>query len=415
MAVLLLPWLFLLVQGKLVATLVDSDQTIAAQFCFPTVLTRQGKGTITVEAISTLPGQRVAVFPVLSLTEIHALLSDSPNPCQVQSTQTAHTKAAFTFPMAKRDTLYFQLFQVKAKAEQCYSVVALRCAQPGEVNAGIYLDFANSGESGYWESAFSLEEMGLLRLFLGALALAAGMAWWYVRSIGEMELQGVHFQLLILGKLTYLSLASAMACWASYYVLYSVTGMPSILFKSLGIYAQWVFELSTLALLSLNATGYFLRDQPVLLEVQVVLLLSALSGLYLSIRKALEGEDLVQFHWYWDPAWYAYTRLGTAVVLALWSRNGYRQLGLGLRDRGVYWRMLVAGVLWMAVQPLGILAVKAGLDRFRWKVYQAGVAVLSDQCLCAWLLTVLNPSTSALLFSKETAIQTLKSSHSNLV
>lgn len=411
----LLPWLFLVVQGKLVATLVDSDQTIAAQFCFPTVLARQGKGTITIEAISTLPNQRIAVFPILSSEEIHTLLSDSSNPCQVQSTQTIQTEATFTFSMAKRDTLYFQLFQVKAEAEQCYSVVALRCPQPGEVNAGIYLDFVNSSESGYWESAFSQEETGLLRLFLGALALAVGMAWWYVRSLGEMELQGVHFQLLILGKLTYLSLACAMACWASYYVLYSVTGMPSILFKSLGIYAQWVFELSTLALLSLNATGYFLRDQPVLLEVQIVILLSALSSLYLSMRKALESEDLVQFHWYWDTAWYAYVRLGTAIVLAMWSRNGYRQVGQGLKDRGVYWRMLVAGILWMTVQPLGILAVKGGLDRFRWKLYQAGVTVLADQCFCVWLLTVLNPSTSALLFSKETAIQTLKSTHSSLV
>jgi hypothetical protein len=410
MAKLLFPCLFLLAQGKLVATLVESEQTIAAQFCFPTVLVTQGKGTITIEAISTEANHRIAVFPILSSAEIRALLSDSSDPCE-----TTHTQATFTFPMAKPNTLYFQLFKVKAKPEQCFSVVAMRCAQPGKVNAGIYLDFVNDREIGYWDTAFSLEEVGLLRLFLGALVMSAGMAWWYVRSTGEMELQGVHPQLLILGRMTYISLACAMACWASYYVLYSVTGMPSVLFKSMAIYSQWVFELSTLALLSLNATGYFLRDQPVLLEVQVVLVLNAVVSLYLNMRKALEPENEVQFHWYWDTAWYAYSRLGTSIVLGLWSRNGYSQLGEGLRDRGVYWRMLVAGVLWIAVQPIGILAVKGSLERFRWKFYQAGVTVLTDQCLCAWLLTVLNPATSPLLFSKETAIQTLKSSHRSLV
>lgn len=316
--------------------------------------------------------------------------------------------------MNKPDVLYFQLYQVKSKPKQCYSIVVLRCPESGEVNAGLYIDFANSGEMSRWDTAFSMEELGLLRLFLICMLLGVGMSWRYLREVGEMELQGVHAQLLILGKTMYVSWACAMVCWGSYYGLYSVTGMPSVLLKALGVYSQWVFELAALGLLSLNATGYFLRDQALLLEVRIVLLVNALMTLYLSLRKALESEAEVQFHWYWDTTCYTYTRLLTSIVLILWSRNGYKQLSEGLKDKALYGKMLVAGAVWMTVQPVGLVVIRSCLERFRWKYCQAGLTVVADLALCSWLLTVLNSSVSSLLFSKETAIQTLKPSHSRL-
>lgn len=71
-----------LAHGKIVATLVDgSKPDIASQFCFQTVTATQGKGTISIEAISTEKDQRIAVFPVMASAEISALMEEDA--CEV--------------------------------------------------------------------------------------------------------------------------------------------------------------------------------------------------------------------------------------------------------------------------------------------------------------------------------------------
>ena len=71
--------------AKIVATLVDGPEPdIASQFCFQTVVDIQGKGTITIEAISTEKDQRIAVFPVMASAEIKAMMADDP--CEVSFT-----------------------------------------------------------------------------------------------------------------------------------------------------------------------------------------------------------------------------------------------------------------------------------------------------------------------------------------
>ena len=314
----------------------------------------------------------------------------------------------FDFPLQKVDHSYYNLIEVNSeKKNVCVSVVVIRCgSKPADTSTEIdlYIEYLNDGVSA-WNTGLSLEDQGmptLMCLFALAVSVISIIFW---KIYFDVEKLGTHPDLLLASKVCYITLLLSVVGWTSYYLLYVSSGTPSIIIKSIACYSQWAFELAVLTLLALHGTSHFLKDVEILPEVKVILAFDAALTFYLAMLKAVEDEEVVEFHWFCWSSLTKWIRLAMVIVLFLWSMKGYGEREE--KDKEMYALLAYAGLLWALAQPMGIWVSKFML-RYRWKFYQAFFSMAADVLFAGTFLVFLQPERAGVLFAKENSAQSLK-------
>lgn len=289
----------------------------------------------------------------------------------------------------------------------CVSVVVIRCEErmkATNTQMSLYIEYLNDGLSP-WNTGLSLEDQGMPTLMcIYALAVSIiSIVFW--KLYFDVEKLNTHPDFLLLIRVCYVSLLLGVIGWASYYLLYVSSGSPSALIKSLACYSQWAFDLSVVSLVALHGTSHFLNDIEILTEVKVIVGIDAVLTFYLAILRALEDEEVVEFHWFCWSSMAKYLRLFMALVLFLWNLKGYQERDP--KHKELFALVAYAGLLWACAQPLGIWASKFML-RFRWKFYQCFFSMTADVLFAGWFLMFLQPKRAGDLFARENSAQALK-------
>lgn len=347
------------------------------------------------------------MLEILSSAEVRSIINPADG-CKVSDRQKLDTEALFDFSLQKVGHSYYNLIEVNGeKKNVCVTVVVIRCgnkASETTTEMDLYIEYLNDGLSA-WNTGLSLEDQGmptLMCLFALAVAVLSILFW---KVYFDVEKLSTHPDLLLVSKVCYITLLLGVMGWTSYYLLYVSSGTPSVIVKSLACYSQWAFELSILTLIALHGTSHFIRDTEIITEVKVVLAFDAAVTFYLAMLRAVEDEEVVEFHWFCWSSLTKWLRLTMALVLLLWCMKGYQEREE--QDRELYALLAYAGLVWVCAQPVGIWLSKYML-RFRWKFYQAFFSMAADVVFAGAFLVFLQPERAGVLFAKENSAQSLK-------
>ena len=287
----------------------------------------------------------------------------------------------------------------------CLTGVVINCSGSEEnTDVDYYVEYTNEGVD-TWDVGLSLEDQGLPSLisFYTLCFSVVFVVFWIV--IGETEKAGAHGDLVLVAKMAFCGLEGELVAWMAYYWTYAAFGSPAVVVKSVACYAHWLFELSTIALLSLHAIGHFKSSTRAPSEVKLFLLCYSLFTLYIALLRSSESEELLEFHWYcwsWGAKW---SRVGAAVLLFLWSVKGFA--GRAEAERELFGLLAYAGILWAVSEPAIIWVTKL-MMRYRWKYFQAMLGLFADGCFLGFGLVFLYKEAAAVIFAGENVVRGLK-------
>lgn len=298
---------------------------------------------------------------------------------------------------------YYNTLEIISQKEPfCLTSAVISCEQ--KVNLAYYAEYLNE-EGGPWDAGLSIEDQGLPWLFTLAVGTNTVLFLIYWKVSSDSEDLGAHAELILTSKVLYWSLEVELFAWLSYYWSYLSLGVPAVLVKSLACYAHWAYEIAVITLLSLHATGYFLRTIRAPAEVKLVLVGTAGLLLYLAALRSWESEELVHFHWIAGGHCALWVRLCLAFCQLLWAGRGF--LLREDRQRELFGLLSYGGLLWTLSQA-GLLWVTGLMLPYRSKYYQALGSLCADIAFSGFLLVFLHKDSAMVIFSSENAAQSLK-------
>lgn len=368
----------------------DKEPVVLSQFCF-----QSGKGSISLEAQANRPDQRLVLLETVNFNEINAFF-------QKDCARIAEESYFWT---ELTEHKYFNYLEIKSeKQDFCLTTAAISCKEG--VDLTYYTEYLNDeGEKS--ELALSLEDQGLPFLFLLGLLLYLPVLFLYSILISDSESLEIHPELLLFTKISYLSLLIHIILCGVYYWTYLFTGNSMVFIRNIAVYSHFIHELAVLALLSLHATGYFMRKNRAALEVKVVLLLYAVIMVYFAVKKTWESPDLVDFEWIYGGKTSLFLRLTLGMCQILWAGQGFIHRKDDQRD--LFGLLSYGGLLWTLSTP-GLLWITSLMMPFRAKYYQIFGQLAVNIGFGAFFLAFLHRDSALVLFSSEEATKALKKS-----